>query len=202
MHETWAQQCDKYVFVTKVTELQSNSTIEFINNNSLPVLQPAGLNEERYGKLAEKIFLTYIDLYYGYDEYDWYLKADDDTFIFVDNLKEFLHTKDHTNPVAYGYKISSPGYEFLAGGAGYVLSNSAFKILAKSLINNLRGCSNMSGLEDVDLSECLRNLKINIGDSTDIDGKERFHPFNLTTYLSKHFDASQYLNPRQKVILI
>jgi hypothetical protein len=35
--------------------------------------------------------------------YDFYLKADDDTFVFVDNLRKFLSDKNRTSPVTYGW---------------------------------------------------------------------------------------------------
>ena len=35
--------------------------------------------------------------------YDWYLRADDDTFIFFENLKSFLRDKNQKSPVTYGF---------------------------------------------------------------------------------------------------
>lgn len=69
------------------------------------VLQPPGLVQDSYEKLTDKMFLTFKYLYAQYPDYDWYLKADDDTFIFVDNLRLFLADKNPSKPVTYGYDL-------------------------------------------------------------------------------------------------
>jgi len=80
--------------------LESNSTenqyknvsIEFEYNKQIKFLQPADLIHDQYDKLTEKVYLTFKDIYKRYNNYDWYLKSDDDTFIFVDDLRNFLST--------------------------------------------------------------------------------------------------------------
>ena len=75
-------------------------------------------------KLTDKVFLTLKHLQKKYNNYDWYLKADDDTFIFMENLRYFLKDKHPEEPVTYGYDfkvIVEHGYH--SGGAGYLLSN-------------------------------------------------------------------------------
>ena len=57
-------------------------------------------------------------------DFDWFLKADDDTFIVVENLRRFIERRDPGIPVWYGAKLTNPkvkdGYQ--SGGAGYLLS--------------------------------------------------------------------------------
>jgi glycoprotein-N-acetylgalactosamine 3-beta-galactosyltransferase len=38
------------------------------------------------------------------NEYDWFMKADDDTYVIVENLRYFLHDKDPKSPTYYGLK--------------------------------------------------------------------------------------------------
>ena len=124
VHDTWAKQCDKYKFITsipftpeKAEKLESVQQSIEINIQGLEILQPAGHRNENelYQKLSSKLFLTLLDVYKRYDDFDWYLKADDDTFIIVNNMLEFLEQKDPCEPVSYGYnfKISVPGGKFL-----------------------------------------------------------------------------------------
>ena len=70
----------------------------------MPVLQPRGFNIDKYKLLTDKVFRTIIHfLHESYKTFDWYLKADDDTFVFVNNLKSFLKTKNYTSPMTFGY---------------------------------------------------------------------------------------------------
>ncbi len=74
----------------------------------MPILQPPGMLLDKYDRLTEKVILSFK---YMYEKsiiepesgYDWYLKADDDTFVFVDNLRLFLSGKSSDQPVTYGY---------------------------------------------------------------------------------------------------
>ena len=93
--EAWANKCDNYKLIALL-----NKVPEIIENEH--VLQPPDLVHDTYDKLTEKVYrsIKYISKNYG--DYDWYLKADDDTFIFVDNLRKFLSDKDPSKPVQFG----------------------------------------------------------------------------------------------------
>ena len=161
--------------------LTTNVSHEF--TDPFPILQPAFFETDIYGKLTDKVFRTLEDVYLRYNDYDWYLKADDDTFIFVDNLKTFLKTKNSSQPVTFGFDfkiIVEKGYH--SGGAGYVLSNEALQRIGSRLSENYTFCSN-SGLEDVDVAKCLRKLDVYPDKSIDDKGRERFHPLSVSTHL-------------------
>ena len=110
MVNAWAKKCDNYKLVALMT-----STNETITNNTTnvtyitrppeidDVLQPPGLVIDAYENLSDKVFLTFMYIYRKFlNKYDWFLKADDDTFIFVDHLREFLSNKNDSQPVTYG----------------------------------------------------------------------------------------------------
>lgn len=71
------------------------------------------------------------------------IKADDDTFIFVDNLKKFVSNKNSILPVTYGYDfkaIVEKGYH--SWGAGYLMSNEAFRRIGSKLNEDFNYCPN------------------------------------------------------------
>ena len=70
------------------------------------------------------------------DEADWFLKADDDTYVILENLKALLRNYNSEEPLQFGHRFKYLGvghlrFEFIfviifqgymAGGSGYVLS--------------------------------------------------------------------------------
>lgn len=128
--DAWAKNCDNFKLVALLPSNRtsnssttdepknniSNTTLNHLNNNhkkyeikldeSDYLLQPPGLVNDTYDRLTDKVFLTYKYLYTNYGDYDWYLKADDDTFVFMENLRRFLADKDSSKPVTFGYVIT------------------------------------------------------------------------------------------------
>ena len=182
VHKTWAKDCDKYLFILKFnSSLATNESYEF--NDPFPILQPAYLEVDQYDKLTDKVYRSFQAIYSKYNDYDWYLKADDDTFVFVDNLKKFLKTKNSSKPVTYGYDfktIVDRGYH--SGGGGYVLSKEALSRLQAKLYENYTFCPN-TGIEDTDIGRCLRLLGVYPDKSIDDEGRERFHSLSLMAHL-------------------
>ena len=175
IHLTWATQCDNFKFVSVIPKLYLNrarnakESIEVDQPFSL--LQPYGLQTEIYKKLTNKVYATIVALYMNYNYYDWYLKADDDTFIFVDNLRDFLANKNMSIPLKFGYNLKT----WQSGGAGYVFNNKALNVFGSKLYDDLKNCPN-TGTEDQDMSACARKLNVSEPNSIDSSGRELFHP--------------------------
>ena len=111
IYNTWAKKCDTFKFISLIPDIYLNKTYNI--NDSIevdypfPLLKPKGFTNDVYKKLTDKIYLTLIELYTRYDNYDWYLKADDDTFVFVENLRDFIYGKPLHEPIMYGYRLKT-----------------------------------------------------------------------------------------------
>ena len=192
IYETWAKKCDNYKFITTLNGTDSSKIISGVEVtiNDMNILQPPNYIDDKYEKLTDKVYLTFKYLYDNdnYNRYDWYIKADDDTYIFVDNLRKFLSDKNPYKSVTYGFDIDLdvPG-GYHSGGAGYVLSKRSFNLLGNALSKRYSFCPN-SGTEDQDIGYCLRKLNVYPDKSTDNFGRERFHLFNISTHYYGYYE--------------
>ncbi len=116
---------------------------------------------------------------------------DDDTFVFVDNLRYFLSKKNSTDPFNYGFNF--PWSYYQSGGAGYVVGNRAMKLLGKALLNQTSNvqCPN-TGVEDQDMSNCFTMCSdVKRGGAMDALDRPLFNPWHYK-------DSASYLGSKVK----
>jgi glycoprotein-N-acetylgalactosamine 3-beta-galactosyltransferase len=164
---TWGRRCNVLVFIS--SEADPN----------LPTIN-VQVTEGR-SNLWSKTRKGFAYMYENYkDEADWFLKADDDTYTVVENLRYMLQPYDATEPIYFGCKFKpfiSQGW--MSGGAGYVLSKEALRRFVKQGLTDETGLicrSDEEGLEDVEIGKCMENLGVKAGDSRDSLGRGRFFP--------------------------
>jgi glycoprotein-N-acetylgalactosamine 3-beta-galactosyltransferase len=201
----WAKECDKFIFVARLNSSDSTVSREIYDQNLIPILEPADYIIENYRSLTNKVFSSLKYISEKYPNFDWYLKADDDTFIFVDNLKKFVENKNSSDAVTYGYDVKhlSDNFTYHSGGASYLLSNEALKLIGDSLRKNYTYCSN-TGIEDVDVAKCLNKLGVKQNKSIDEDNRERFHPYDVKIHMKGLFGSwinAAAINPLKIVSL-
>lgn len=164
---TWGKRCDVLVFISSEMDPR------------LPAMD-LKLGNDTYNTIWGK---TREGFKFVYDKYrhlaDWFIKADDDTYLIVDNLRSFLTSHDPSDPIYFGCHFT-PYVEqgYMSGGAGYVLSNEALTRYVNQAYANKTLCrADFHGAEDVEMGKCLQNIKVKTGDSRDEHGRGRFFPF-------------------------
>ena len=143
-------------------------------------------NRDHLWEKTKKSF-RYVYQHY-FNDFHWFMKADDDTYVIVENLRYILKDMDYTKPWYLGRRFKpfvKQGY--MSGGGGYVLSREALRRFVKGLHDNTPGChaSEHSGSEDVSMGECMEAVGVPVLDSLDEQGRERFHPFPPESHLNK-----------------
>ena len=175
--QTWAKECDEHRFISLLPNEIGTKRLD-IAQDDLNILKPEGLLDDQYNLLTNKVYLALIDVSKNYKSYDYYLKTDDDTFIFIDHLRLYLNKQLNSKRMFYyGHKFYSLS-SYNSGGAGYVLPKRVLDVLTNSLINNSNFCPN-TGIEDSDVGKCLRQLNIFPMHALDQTNRKLFHPFDV-----------------------
>ncbi|XP_042234402.1 glycoprotein-N-acetylgalactosamine 3-beta-galactosyltransferase 1-like [Homarus americanus] len=161
---TWGQRCDQQVFLSSKADKEVGAV-------QLKV-------KEGYNNLWGKTRASLKYLYHNHlDDAEWFYKADDDTFAIVENLKHMLKLYDPDFPIYFGAKLRAKDNSqvFMSGGAGYVLSRAALKLVVEKGFTNSTICkAENKGREDVELGRCMQAVGVMFGDSRDHLGRERF----------------------------
>lgn len=160
---TWAQRCNKILFMSS----EENKDFPTVG------LETKEGRDQLYWKTI-KAFQYVYDHYF--DDADWFMKADDDTYVILDNLRWLLSKYSPEQPIYFGRRFKpyvKQGY--MSGGAGYVLSKEALKRFVTAFKTNK--CSHSSSIEDLALGRCMEIINVEAGDSRDTGGRETFHPF-------------------------
>jgi hypothetical protein len=205
VYQTWANKCDSLKFVFKMTnEFKLNKSEE--NSVQLEdIYDPPEVNSlDKYNDLTIKVYSTIKHLYKTrVTGFDWYLKADDDSFVFFDNLRKFVADKNPSKSVTYGYDLRHKDYVYHQGGATYLMSKKAFHRIGAKLNYNFKSCPNSNnGNEDIDVATCLRKLRVRNGSSLDNLGRERFHMLDVLTHFNGPYPKiveSLSINPVKNV---
>ncbi|CAJ1051079.1 glycoprotein-N-acetylgalactosamine 3-beta-galactosyltransferase 1-B [Xyrichtys novacula] len=174
---TWSRHCNMVIFMSSVDD---------------PDFPTVGLGtkegrDQLYWKTIKAFHYAYE---HHINEADWFLKADDDTYVIVDNLRLVLANHTPEEPIYFGRRFkpfTKQGY--MSGGAGYVLSKEALRRFVEGFKNNV--CSHTTSVEDLAMGQCMEKVGVLAGDSRDSVHRETFHPFvpeqHLTVKFSKSF---------------
>ncbi|XP_024081569.1 glycoprotein-N-acetylgalactosamine 3-beta-galactosyltransferase 1-like isoform X2 [Cimex lectularius] len=166
VYATWGKRCNILLFMSSAND-------SHLPTVALPV-------QEGRNNLWAKTKEAFKHIYYNYfDKADWFMKADDDTYVIVENLRYMLAEFNTSEPMYFGCRFKpyvKQGY--MSGGAGYVLSREALKRFVEDGLPNKTKCrQDAGGAEDVEMGRCMQNVNVVAMDSRDSLGRGRFFPF-------------------------
>ncbi|XP_062314527.1 glycoprotein-N-acetylgalactosamine 3-beta-galactosyltransferase 1-A [Osmerus eperlanus] len=173
---TWSRHCNLVVFMSSVDD---------------PDFPTVGLGT---GEGRDQLYWKTIRAFhYAYEHHahqaDWFLKADDDTFVVVDNLRWILSNHTSDEPVYFGKRFKPYAKQgYMSGGAGYVLSKEALRRFVEGFRTKV--CAHTTPVEDLALGQCLEKMGVLAGDSRDTLQRETFHPFVPEHHLTGKFSKS------------
>lgn len=143
----WASKCGVVLFISADRD------------DSLPTTVIEGSEEGRI--INKKVFAAFELMWRRYGDAGtaaerprWFVKADDDTFMQLDNLAALLSRYDADEPSHYvGRAGEWHGVRYCGGGAGYVLSRALLRAWAPLIPS----CERLPVGEDVSVGKCLRD---------------------------------------------
>ena len=175
-----------------------------ISDPKLPSIKLNLVHDDR-SRLWQKSREAFRYIYKHYrDQADWFVKADDDTFVIIENLRYLLRDHQPSKPIYFGYRLQNEdlvmlpdkgsNIRFASGGAGYILSRESlhrFVNIALQGKNKHGTCNHMKnmGNEDIEVGRCLDSVDVRLLPTNDRFGKNRFHKENPTHFL-KHKGTS------------
>lgn len=177
---TWGKRCDILLFMSSKQD------------KDFPAI---GLDtQEGRDHLTAKAMQAWRYVYEHYrDKADWFLKADDDTYVIVENLKYLLKDYITSEPIFFGQSLVEPDIKqpFNSGGPGYVLSKEAL-IRLGTKGNSSEACKQDGHFEDVNVSKCLLKFGVKIGNTLDKQHRTKFHHLPIDNYLFGKYPTWYY----------
>lgn len=184
---TWAKHCDKLLFASTLTDVNLGAIGFNVSDN----------HDTMWGKV--KLMLQYIHKNH-IDEYDWFMKGDDDMFMIPENLRFLLAAYSTDDPIYFGYKFNTTEHKwgYFQGGSGYVMSRQAVRIFVEKALTNReffqKDHKNGSSChietdyehEDWHITFCFDYYNVYAGDGRDLVKRDRFLPFRPVSHLLGH----------------
>lgn len=136
------------------------------SHNELPVIGLSGVDDSYPPQKKSFMMLKYIHDHY-IDDYEWFMRADDDVFIKGDQLEKFLRSVNSSKPQFIGQaglgtkqefgQLSLNGYDnFCMGGPGIVFSRETLRLIAKKIGYCLQNLYTTH--EDVEVGRCVQQF--------------------------------------------
>lgn len=134
---------------------------------------------EKSREILQYLYMTELN------NYAWFLKADDDTYLIMENLRYFLKGLNQNEPTYLGYQLEPTWYDspYMSGGAGYVFNSAGLKLLVEKGLKSPGTCREKGSFEDLEVGRCALKAGVHIHSSLDRFERETFHPEKIHDYI-------------------
>lgn len=172
VNRTWGRKCDHLLFMT-------TEHVADLDTVKLELWGPEGRS-----MLWTKSKMSWLYIYEHFrDKAEWFVKADDDTYLAMDNLHRFLGKHDTEVPAHFGRLFVAGNNRYYSGGSGIVLSRGALRVLGGNLSTSddgqWAGSFHGTGPEDLLTSKTLKTFGISADECVDDDGRQLFMPMGI-----------------------
>ena len=157
VYDTWGQQVPgKLMFFAS-----SNS-----KRDDLPIVSLEGVDDSYPPQRKSMMMLKYMHDNY-IDEYEWFLRSDDDVYIRTEKLEKFLRTLNSSDDLYIGQAGTGArsekgmlglgwGDNFCMGGPSAILSSSTLRKVTPYFEHCLKNL--ITTHEDVEVGRCIKNF--------------------------------------------
>uniref|UniRef100_A0A0K0FP21 N-acetylgalactosaminide beta-1,3-galactosyltransferase n=1 Tax=Strongyloides venezuelensis TaxID=75913 RepID=A0A0K0FP21_STRVS len=174
---TWLKRCNGYVFASSE------------NDPTLPSIKAFRKDNYKYSFGKVKKALRWVWKNHR-NEYDYVLKADDDAYLVMENLRAFLLNENPNDHSYFGFTVYNPPGDkangYIQGGSGYVFSRKTFNTLVEKGLNNKKYCTPRNKvLDDMEVGRCLMKMGIKPTFLGDDRNRFVFNPEQVSSVLAK-----------------
>ncbi|KAK7105568.1 hypothetical protein V1264_016932 [Littorina saxatilis] len=163
VRDTWGRRVNKLLFISS------------INDSSIPTIAVNVSEGRKHLTAKSQKAWRYVYENHFHDA-DWFMKADDNTYVIMENLRYFLSGENTSEPVHFGHLFKTIVKQgFYSGGSGYVLSKEALRRWGEKGKDVAKLCRQDDSGEDNAMGQCMESLGVRVDNSTDALGRTRFH---------------------------
>ncbi|KAI6174384.1 hypothetical protein M3Y98_01184200 [Aphelenchoides besseyi] len=166
---TWAQKCDDKLIFTDAPVLNAPN----VSHVYFPVMATRSHSWEKIRRifrfLHEKLE----------DRYDWVLRADDDSFVHMENARRLAAEYDPEKPLVLGYRWGFFAPRGYVDGGVYMVSRAGVRVFNEIMTNDKICPDFHRAEEDQELGKCMAKVGIYPTYTRDAQGKDRFHHFHV-----------------------
>ncbi len=186
---SWVTRCDEYVFASNETDA------------ALPAIRIEHGDEAEDNLWSKTRALGLVlDQWPTLDQYDWVFRADDDTFVIVENLRHFLRSPEVTrfqprrHRLLLGHILEPDADSPHIAGSSMVMSHAFIKAFADVVRAGHCNPLTRTHADDTMLSDCFLQLYGDrLVDTRDELRRARFHCLNAEGVAVAHaYNNSQW----------